>query len=169
MLPVPIALIRWSLVLIVGTALTGCTNSEFVTEHPVANAVPSPKPGVYPVQTVDVRPVSTHEVEPDDPPELGSILSGKAVVVFTVRADGKVADASVLQADDVLFGEAAVAAISQWRFHPAELKGAPVDCQMTLPFVFTSPYGYGAGGDLRPDPTSGTPPAGSGNMSITPR
>jgi TonB family protein len=68
-----------------------------------------------------------------------------------VRTDGKVTDAAVVQADDVLFGEAAIHALSKWRFTPAQLKGVPVDCRMTLPFVFDSPYGYGSvevGGSL---------------------
>ena len=96
--------------------MTGCTGPEYVTEHPVDNQIPPLKAGVYSIQAVDVHPISIREIEPDYPPELGSILTGKAVVAFTVRADGKVADAAVVEADDVLFGEAAVAAVRNWRF-----------------------------------------------------
>jgi len=145
--------------------LTGCSTDGFVSEHPVANAAPPLKPGVYRIDAVEVKPVATHEVEPDYPIELGSILTGKATVVFTVRADGKTADASVVEADDVLFGEAALKALRKWRFHPAEIKGAPVDCRMSLPFVFTSPYGYGVeegGGDL----PSGDKPPGSHQTTV---
>jgi protein TonB len=156
------------LVLLAAAAMTGCANPEYVSEHPVENQIPLLKAGVYSIKAVDVRPVATREIEPDYPPELESILAGKAVVVFTVRADGKVADASVVAADDVLFGEAAVAAVRKWRFRPAEVKGAPVDCRMTLPFVFTSPYGYYPRYESMPDPSNGAPPGGSKKTTIEP-
>jgi TonB family protein len=148
--------------------MTGCENPEYVSEHPVENQIPPLKDGVYSIKAVDVRPVATREVEPDYPPELESILTGKAVVVFTVRAEGKVADASVVEADDVLFGEAAVSAVRKWRFRPALVKGAPVDCRMTLPFIFNSPYGYYSRGEALPDP-SGVPPEGSHQTKLEPR
>lgn len=165
----PAALNRWSLVLIASAAIAGCAGPEYVTEHPVDNKIPPLKAGVYSLQAVDVRPVATREIEPDYPSELGSILTGKALVAFTVRADGKVADASVVQADDVLFGEAAVAAVSKWRFHPAQIKGAPVDCRMTLPFVFDSPYGYDPGDGLMPTPAQAPPTDSSHKTAIESR
>jgi len=155
--------------LLVSAAITGCESPGHVTEHPVNNQVPALKPGVYSIKAVDVPPVATREVEPDYPPELGSILTGKAVVVFTVRADGKVADASVVDADDVLFGEAAVDAILKWRYRPAQLHGAPVDCRMTLPFVFTSPYGYIEEEESSPGPSGAPPPNDSQGASVETR
>jgi TonB family protein len=149
-------------------AVAGCTSPGYVTEHPAENQVPALKPGVYPLAAVDVRPAATHEVEPDYPPELGSILTGKAVVAFTVRADGKVVDASVVEADDVLFGEAAVVAILKWRFRPATVHGVPVDCRATLPFEFTSPYGYGLEGGDAPDVPQ-SPSGGRQQTSVEPR
>ena len=134
---------KFGLVLLVA-AIAGCSAPSYVSEHPVDAHVPPLPQGVYTVKTVDVPPVATKEVEPDYPPELGAILTGRALVVFTVRANGKVADATVVQADDVLYGVAAVHALSKWKFNPALLKGIPVDCRMTLPFVFDSPYGYGS-------------------------
>jgi TonB family protein len=149
-----------SVVLLAGSLVAGCTGLGDITEHPVNNAISPLPPGVYAVEAVDVRPVAIHEVQPDYPPELAEILEGKALVTFTVRTNGKVTDPLVVQADDVLYGEAAVAALSKWRFRPAQLKGAAVDCRMTLPFDFDSPYGYdsryGAGGlppDAPPDPS----------------
>jgi protein TonB len=137
--------------------MAGCTGSDFVGENPVANQVPPLKAGVYSLKAVDIRPVATHQIEPDYPFDLESILTGKAVVAFTVRADGKVADTLVVAADDVLFGEAAVAAVRKWRFRPAQVKGAPVDCRMTLPFVFISPYANYPAADSMPDPSDRTP------------
>ena len=149
------------MVLLASAAISGCENPEFVSEHPVANQIPPLKAGVYSIKSVDVRPVATREVEPDYPFELESIVAGKAVVVFTVRTDGKVADASVVEADDVLFGEAAVAAVRKWRFHPAQVKGAPVDCRMTLPFFFDSGNSYYPRDNSAPDPSNWNPPDGS--------
>ena len=143
--------------------------TDYVTEHPVDNPVPPLKAGVYRIDAVDVRPVATREVEPDYPPELGSLLTGSAVVVFTVRADGKVADAAVVEADDVLFGEAAVSAVRKWRFRPALLKGSPVDCRMTLPFVFTSPYGRLPQDGPAAELPNGAPPGDSHATTIEPR
>jgi TonB family protein len=123
-------------------ALAGCALSGGTHERAVDNPMPPLKAGVYSDTAVAVRPVATKEGEPDFPPELRGVPLGKAVVLFTVRADGTVADASTLTADDVLFGEAAVTAVLKWKFHPAQVNGAPVDCRMTLPFYFSNPYGY---------------------------
>jgi TonB family protein len=160
---------RWSLVSLACAAAAGCAVSEFVSERAVENPTPPLKAGVYDVKSVDTRPVATREVEPDYPFALQSVLTGQAVVLFTVRADGKVADTSVVEADDVLFGEAAVSAIQKWRFHPALVKGSPVDCRMTLPFVFTSPYAGSPGGDSGSAPPNGAPPDGSRQTTIEPR
>jgi TonB family protein len=147
--------------------MAGCASTTYLTEHPVENPVPALKAGVYGIHSVDVRPVATRDIEPDFPFGLQSVLTGKAVVVFTVRGDGKVADASVLEADDVLFGEAALEAIQKWRFRPAEVKGAPVDCRMTLPFIFISPISYYPQDDSMPDP-SRRAPDGSHQVTIEP-
>jgi protein TonB len=167
-IPLSAALRRPGLVFLACAAVAGCSGTDFVTERPVENPIPPLKPGVYSIRAVDVRPVATREVEPDYPFDLESILTGKAVVVFTVRADGKVADTSVVEADDVLFGEAAVAAVRKWRFRPAEVKGAPVDCRMTLPFIFVSPAANYLGGESAPDP-SDKAPDGSHQGTIEPR
>jgi len=154
------------LVALASAAMAGCMGVDYVTEHPVDNPVPPLKPGVYRMDAVDVRPVATREVEPDFPPRLGSLLTGGAVVVFTVRADGKVADAAVVEADYVLFGEAAVSAVRKWRFRPALVKGSPVDCRMRLPFVFSSPYGRLPQDGSAPDSPDGAPPGDSHATTI---
>jgi protein TonB len=145
------------LVLAALAAITGCNNPEYVSENPVVNQAQPLKAGVYSVRDVDVRPVSTHEVEPDYPPDLEPILTGQAIVAYTVRTDGRVVDAAVVEADDVQFGEAAVAAIRKWRYKPAKVKGAPVDCRMTLPFIFVSPDINYPQYDAMPDPSNRAP------------
>ncbi len=156
------------LLLLAAAALAGCASQDGVIEHPVAHALPALKPGVYSVGAVDVRPVAIHQVQPEDPYELYSIPTGTATVAFTVRADGKVADPLVVKADDVLFGESAVVAIRKWRFHPAQVHGASVDCRMSLSFAFASPYGnlYESIGGA--DAPAGPPPSDSEKLSIVP-
>jgi TonB family protein len=149
--------------------MAGCANPRFISEQPVENQIPPLKAGVHTIESVDVRPVATHEVEPEFPFELESILTGRADVVFTVLADGKVADPSVVEADDILFGEAAISAIRKWRFRPAEVKGAPVACRMTMPFFFSSPGGYYQHGDTGPASPNGSPPDVSQQTTIVPR
>lgn len=148
------------MVLLASASAAACSATNFVSEHPVDNKVPALKEGVFTVNSVDIRPVATREVEPDYPTALESILTGKAVVVFTVRADGKVADTSVVEADDVLFGEAAVSAVRKWRFRPAQVKGTPVDCRMILPFIFVSPYANYVPGDSPDMPSDKAPQNG---------
>ena len=159
---------RWGWILGACAAVAGCTTTDFVTERPVSNAVPLLKDGVYAVNAVDVRPKATRQVEPDYPYDLESILTGKAVVVFTVRPDGKVEDAGVVQADDILFGEAALSAIRKWRFTPAQVKGAPVPCRMTMPFVFVSPYINYVPDDAAPAPSDWPPKAGPHEATLGP-
>jgi hypothetical protein len=57
----------------------------------VENQVQALKAGVYNVRNVDVRPVATREVEPDYPPGLAPILTGKAIPVGARLSAGMVA------------------------------------------------------------------------------
>lgn len=160
---------RWVLLLLAPALVAGCSGPGYGTERAVYQAAPPLKPGVRTLENVGTRPVPIHEVEPDYPPELGSVLTGKALVVFTVRTTGKVADASVLEADDVLFGEGAVNAILKWRFRPALVQGHPVDCRMTKVFIFTNPYGYYYEYGAAPPSPPDTPPDNSRPTDISPQ
>jgi TonB family protein len=137
--------------------MSGCATRGGFNPNAIANPIPAVKPGVFTVKTVTVAPVPIHEVEPDYPAELRALLNGRALVAFTVRVDGRVTDASIVSADHILFGEAAVAAVLQWHFHPAKLDGRAVDCQMQLPFFFSCLPGQsgseleGAATDQSPD------------------
>ena len=149
-------------------AAAGCTGLN-PSEHPVSQLVPPLKLGVYTVATVDVKPVITQEVQPEYPVQLYGYLEGKATVVFTVGVDGKTSDAMVVEADDGLFGDAALSALAKWRFRPAQLKSQPVPCRMTLPFYFDSPYGYDHSGLSAGAPSDQAPASGPASGSITPR
>lgn len=147
--------------------VAGCQMSSTASERPVDNPIPAAKRGVYTVKTVDVPPVPTSDKEPAFPQQLNYVVSGMAFVAFTVRSDGKVEDASIVRADDVLFGEAAVAAVLKWRFRPAQLKGVPVDCQMTMPFYFSNTYGM-SGEESEPASPPGNP-SDSRSMTLEPQ
>ena len=148
-------------------ALAGCEMFTTESEHPIDNPIPALKPGVHTIKTVDIPPAPTSEMEPDFPLELSYVVSGMAFVAFTVRSDGSVADASIVRTDDTLFGKSAVAAILKWRFRPAQVKGVPVDCRMTMPFYFSNAYSSGAD---EPEPASlpRSPPT-SQTTTIQPR
>lgn len=101
-----------------------------------------------------------------------SVVLGKALVVVTVRANGTATDASIVRADDILFGNSAVAAVEKWQFTPAKLNGAPVDCRITVPFYFSNPWGSSQldqslsplpadfpEGVMHPNDNSGVPPS----------
>jgi TonB family protein len=155
---------RAFLALLALALMPGCATYTDQSEHAVDNPMPSLRPGEYTVKTVDVPPVATSQREPDFPNGLSYVMSGMAFVSFTVRSDGRVADASIVRADDVQFGEAAVSAILKWRFRPAQVKGTAVDCRMTMPFYFANTFGYRLDeADSAPVPSS---PPGSNSGSI---
>jgi len=150
--------------LIVSAAIAGCANPGSVALHPVENQVPPLGSGVYGIKMVDAPPVQTSESRLHYPQELlVNGIGGKAVVLFTVRADGSVTDAAIVKADDIRFGEAAVEAIQKWRFRPAQVNGVPVDCRMTKPFFFSSPSVRNL-----PNPPPMNDPAGDNYSRIQP-
>lgn len=87
----------------------------------------------------DPKPLAT--VSPGYPAALaGSAQSGTATVDILVRADGSVADAKLRSADHPAFGEAALAAVTQWRFEPSTRDGVAVERQVVVPFQFAAPF-----------------------------
>jgi protein TonB len=83
-------------------------------------------------------PLPAYEVGPQYPDELRAAgVTGEAMVLFTVKADGTVADPKVIESNDRVFGRAAVDALLQWRFRPALVGGHPVDCRVMQSLEFT--------------------------------
>ena len=122
-------------------AFPGCATPPAPVIKPVAQQVPPAAAGVHGYKTseaaVEVLPVQISSSIPEYPSELHNAgISGKAAILFTVKADGSVVDAVVVEADDVRFGEAARAAVLHWRFHPALIGGHPVDCRLLVPVAF---------------------------------
>lgn len=101
---------------LLGLSLAGALHAASTTPKPVE----TPSPG-YPKALTD------------------SGMSGDAAIDLVVKADGSVSGARVKSADHEAFGEAALAAVKQWRFEPARIDGAPVDRQVTVPFKFAAP------------------------------
>lgn len=66
-------------------------------------------------------------------------VKGQATVAVTLTRLGVVRESTVETATDPAFGEAAVAAIRQWRFLPRMQKGQAVETEIRVPFNFEAP------------------------------
>jgi len=71
----------------------------------------------------------THYVAPVMPQvAIDNRIEGFVYVEFTIAIDGTVKDLAVVQAQPIaIFDEAALAAVSQWRYQPRIRKGEPVE------------------------------------------
>ena len=75
---------------------------------------------------------------PDYPPALRQAkVEGRAVVRIQVGIRGEVLNPRLDSATDPAFGEAALAAIRQWRFLPEISGGVPRPVTVDFPFGFT--------------------------------
>ena len=78
------------------------------------------------IDQVDTEPVLIHDVPPVYPYIARKAgLTGKVFLKFMVNVDGSVSDVSVLKGK-AIFQKAAIDAISQFRFKPAEHNGKVV-------------------------------------------
>ena len=85
---------------------------------------------------VEVKPKVLHAVAPVHPEEaIRDSLEGKVFLRFIVNVNGSVSDVSVLRGE-AIFHRAAIDAVSQCRFKPAEHNGKPVAVWMTQPMSF---------------------------------
>lgn len=64
-------------------------------------------------------------------------IGGTVVVKFIVDENGKVTSAEAIQAPDAALAKAAVDAILQWEFIPAEKYGMKVNVRMTQSLTFS--------------------------------
>ena len=88
---------------------------------------------------VEVKPKVLRSVKPVHPEEaLRDSLEGKVFLKFMVNLDGSVSDVRVLRGTEE-FHQAAIDAVSQFRFKPAEHNGEPVAVWMTQPISFRLP------------------------------
>jgi protein TonB len=82
-----------------------------------------------PVKTKDVRPVYPAEAT-------SARVQGVVIIETVIDPSGAVANAKVLRSIPML-DEAALAAVSRWRFAPPQLNGAPASVTMTVTVNFT--------------------------------
>ena len=87
---------------------------------------------------VEVKPKVLHAVEPVHPEEaLRDSLEGRVFLRFMVNVDGSVSDVRVLRViGPEVFRQAAIDAVSQYRFKPAEHNGKIVPVWMVMPITF---------------------------------
>ena len=64
-------------------------------------------------------------------------VTGEVVLEIVVRRDGSVGDVRILQRLGSGLEQRAIAAVRQWRFAPATLKGVPVDVIVEVAVEFT--------------------------------
>jgi len=79
---------------------------------------------------------------------IASGLRGEVLVEFVVDKNGQVKDPVVQQTNNPGFNEAAIEAITQWKFEPSRVGGLPVNSRMQQPFAFEYSDQYGRGRDL---------------------
>jgi len=94
---------------------------------------------VDPIRTGDgiSPPRKIQGVAPVYPPEaVAAGTEGVVVVEATISPTGEVTDMEVLRSVPLL-DEAAVAAVSEWRYTPALVDGEPVSTRMTVTVTFT--------------------------------
>lgn len=93
---------------------------------------------IFDISLLDATPRATFQVRPRYPFELRrQRISGEVLVEFFVDREGNVRDAFAVRSTEAGFEEAAVAAVSTWRFEPGRKNGAPVITRMRVPIVFS--------------------------------
>jgi len=118
---------------------------------------------------VDTPPTPKFRVKPQYPFELRKAgVVGRAVIEFIVDTQGDVRNARVVSCTHDEFGEAALAAVSKWKFKPGIKDGRAVNTRLQAPLEFTlndespagprpSPHplqGITAGSSVAPQPPS---------------
>ncbi len=110
-------------------------------------SVPQPAPAMQqasePVVLTEeaARALLVHTVGPAYPPEaLAQKLHGPVVLQVVVGRDGSVEDLKMIRGYFVL-GQAAIAAVKQWKFQPYTLNGHPAATQTTITINFSYPAG----------------------------
>jgi TonB family protein len=83
-------------------------------------------------------PIVYRIVRPIYPPSLRMThTTGEVLVDFVVDPTGRVTNARVLKTPHPLFGDRALEAVNQWRFHPGRQDGRLVATHMRVPVSFT--------------------------------
>jgi len=115
----------------------GGGSSTFGTESSVVSLAPSPTPAVPRRPGGDVKaPARMFYVAPIYPPIAKSIKVGGSVIIeATIDENGAVRNARVLRSQPLL-DQAAIDAVSQWKYAPTRLNGVAVPVILTVTVVF---------------------------------
>jgi len=95
-------------------------------------------PGIHPV--TDPSIIQSSKVLPRYPAMARHAgVEGRVLLQAVIGADGSVGSVVVLKESPsrVGFGEAAVEAVSRWRYHPGTYQGTPVAVYLTITVDFT--------------------------------
>lgn len=91
------------------------------------------------ISRLDVMPTPRSQARPNFPAHLREKgVQGNAVIDIIVDVNGDVRNAFVLRATHPELGDAALAAVAQWKFKPGQLRGRVVNTHMQVPIVFTA-------------------------------
>jgi len=115
-----------------------CAPSAWAQEPPASAAGESSAPVAEPVAVSPPRAVLSTEAA--YPPEaLTARCETRVELLVTVLANGSVGEVSVAISGGQEFDDAAVAAVRQWRFEPAQRGERAIDSRIRVPFQFTLP------------------------------
>jgi len=115
----------------------GGGSPTFGTASSVVSLAPSPTPAIPRRPGGDVKaPARMFYVAPIYPPIAKSIkLEGSLVIEATIDENGAVRNARVLRSQPLL-DQAAIDAVSQWKYAPTRLNGVAVPVILTVTVVF---------------------------------
>ncbi len=117
--------------------LAACATSN-IELRPVSNPMPPVSREMRDVSRIMDKPRLIRQSPPKYPRDLRAAgVQGEATITFIVDSEGAVREAMVLKATDYRFGDAALAAVSTWRYLPATVDEHPVPCRMMVPVVFS--------------------------------
>jgi protein TonB len=104
----------------------------------VVEELPPPPPPVTPVRlSLLKQPVKLVDVRPEYPEAARQArIDGVVIIEAVIGAAGEVREARVLRSRPFL-GEAALAAVRQWRYTPTTLNGVPVPVIITVTVTFS--------------------------------
>jgi TonB family protein len=83
--------------------------------------------------------VPLRKVDPKYPPELRmGHVDGEVILYAIIRKDGSVDSIQLVHSVDPILDANAMEALAQWKFHPAERRGEPVDLEAVVHIPFRS-------------------------------
>jgi protein TonB len=93
---------------------------------------------VFDINQLDQTPQAKFQARPQYPFEMRRAgISGEVIVEFIVDTNGDVRNAFAVRSTQREFEQAAVQAVSKWKFRPGKKGGRAVPTRMQIPIVFT--------------------------------